>query len=432
MGLRDSGKAQNQRGERPVAEEVAHQVSFGPTAPDGLMLDQGKPFFVGPDGEVDGEGEDFEPMSLTKKKDGVIKAVSISAALVLLLAVTGWMAYKSTLAPPPKPPLPEPKPPLPEPKTPLPRPSGVHEKIALYSVELFNKRDALDVAWVAASDNVKTVFARNFMPSLENEHVPIDSVLSYYKLQVLQFHGLDPPDKYEELEVKKQYLRKQLFLHSMMDAAVRRLEGLRLMEDDTALPALILERETTNAQPPEGNVAVGLFLEELKERGIQYQPRLPLGKEQGVSRAKVNQLLDLLVMEMKFAAFDRTAHEAFEVLLEEYGLRLKGLRLEDIPKLEEMQLPRDDTQVNVTTFVKFLQSRYSERDVESFREKLLDELVANWSEENVVKATEAVRNHHTEFLKDKLRQKRRLLEEAREKQPPVPLTHGFPLAVFLT
>lgn len=404
-----------------TGKATEQEVAVGLTAPEELMLNQGESHLPGPGGAVllegDGERGDLASVTTKKKKNGLLRRVSVSAAFVLLLAVTGWMAYKKVLAPLLKPPLPG-----------VP---GVDEQIVLYSIKLFEARDALDVAWAAASDRVKKAFVSNYMPSSERGQVRVDQALSFYKLHVLELSAKGAPSKDEEEYVKKQYHDKQLFLFSILDAAARRLEGLRHMEEDTRLPAIILGRGKRSSAGREGKIAVGLFLDKLKESGFEYSPRVGLGGEQGVSLTKVDELLELLEMEEKLASLDKKTQEAFEVLLEGHGLSLKTLRPEDIEKMEEIKLPRDSIATDVQTFVTFLHVRYNASHLEAWRNKLLNDVVGKWSEQAVDEAIEAVRAHHKEILENRLQEKRAILAVASEEPPAIPLTHAYPLAVFL-
>lgn len=242
---------------------------------------------------------------------------------------------------------------------------------------------------------------------------------------------LIPPVKKEASKVKKQHLQKLQMLISILNAAVRRIEGLSLKEQNEKLPAILLGRKGPIKTDPDlkGNVTAGHFIQMLRERGLTYTPRSLLREsEHSVTRAKALELLDLLEMEENMNTVDRKVQEAFGPFLECYGLTMKTLLAEDAEKIRSVQFPRDRSPMDARMFVEFLHQKYERSGNRSFRDRFLDVLLTSWSEQVVGDVTEAVKNYLEKSMRDKIRQKQQTVKEAK---PPVPLTHSFPLAVFL-
>lgn len=395
MDLGDSASTPLPKSEGPAVGEPEQEVERH--LPEGLAGDGQEFPMDGVDGstsvEGDGEKGDLSPVRFNKN-DSLAKA-SLSAALVLMLAVTSWMLYKKVLAPPLKPPLP----PVTE----------IDKQIELYSKKMVEMEEGLDEAWAMASDAVKRAFTMFFMPSAEREHVAEYHALSYYKMHVLDMSQEPRPAAHDDAQLKKEYLYKLQMLTSILEAATRRIDALRTLQVNEELPALILGRESgkREVQIFAGGIDLNAFYHNLAERGIHYIPLADAPQtKQTVPADKALELLDLLTMEEKMTNLDRRVHEAFEHFLKGQGLNLRTLQAKDTAKVAVIKLPRDPNAMDTRTLAQFLHSRYRSAEAEFYRREILDALSVSWNEKTLQRATELFRKHHKDELEHLLRQKK--------------------------
>ncbi|OEH79139.1 uncharacterized protein LOC34620038 [Cyclospora cayetanensis] len=298
----------------------------------------------------------------------------------------------------------------------------------------------LNKRWNAASNRVKSAFIKYYMPSSEDQqYLSQSAARESYERHIRAMEQAVRPGQGASREQQWEYLTHLKLLSALCRGANERLRllgGLDLLASEHGIPVPVLDQPATKSWPilreAEKDIAMTFheFLDLIPRGHLRYANEGSVASDEAcISRRPARKFSDVVRMGDKFTDCDYSVCEKFEPVVNAFGLSLILMEQDYVEQARPLKTPCDETPFATNVFLRTLGIKFEKAKERSVR-SVLRHAAQKWNDHTVDMLAEKFLGEHADRLADQVREKRKILQLAREKQG-IADNHLFALSLFL-